>query len=90
MLIYPTSADCVGKARIGTKVNLRHFGVGCRQQTNATAVEKLVPRPTDVGGGNEVFLDHPAMAIGTALLLGIWMSISSVDMVSPRSIETCR
>jgi hypothetical protein len=33
---------------------------------------------------------HPAMASGTALLLGIWMSISSVDMVSPRSIETCR
>ena len=33
---------------------------------------------------------YPAMASGTALLLGIWMSISSVDMVSPRSIETCR
>lgn len=33
---------------------------------------------------------YPAMAMGTALLLGIWISISSVDMVSPRSIETCR
>jgi len=33
---------------------------------------------------------YPAIAIGTALLLGIWISISSVDMVSPRSIETCR
>ena len=33
---------------------------------------------------------HPAIASGTGLLLGIWMSISSVDMVSPRSIETCR
>ncbi|RUV09081.1 hypothetical protein EOA86_37045, partial [Mesorhizobium sp. M5C.F.Ca.IN.020.32.2.1] len=30
------------------------------------------------------------MANGLALLLGIWMSISSVDIVSPRSIETCR
>ncbi|PBC11218.1 hypothetical protein CK230_03935 [Mesorhizobium sp. WSM3859] len=34
--------------------------------------------------------DHPAMASGAALLLGIWMSISSVDMVAPRSIETWR
>jgi hypothetical protein len=30
------------------------------------------------------------IASGLALLLGIWMSISSVDIVSPRSIETCR
>jgi len=34
--------------------------------------------------------DHPAIAIGTALLLGIWISISRVDIVSPRSIETCK
>lgn len=34
--------------------------------------------------------DHPAMASGTALLFGIWMSISSVDIVAPRSIETWR
>ncbi|SDA97352.1 hypothetical protein SAMN02927914_05850 [Mesorhizobium qingshengii] len=33
---------------------------------------------------------YPAIASGLALLLGIWMSISSVDMVSPRSIETWR
>jgi len=33
---------------------------------------------------------QPASASGTAALLGIWMSISSVDMVSPRSMETFR
>ncbi|CDX61806.1 hypothetical protein MPL3365_70110 [Mesorhizobium plurifarium] len=47
---------------------------------------RFADRPSPQGEGKT----HPAMASGTALLLGIWMSISSVDMVAPRSIETWR
>lgn len=57
-----------------------------RMQASAAAAAR--PLSPAFGKGEE--MPHPAIASGCALLLGIWMSISSVDMVAPRSIETCK
>lgn len=51
---------------------------------------RFADRPSPQGSHKGEGKDHPAIASGAALLLGIWMSISSVDMVAPRSIETWR